>query len=306
MGSYMWQKVVGFVLTVLLISALTFMILQILPGDPALLMLGTDADPQAYLELRDELDLNRPVVLRYFDWLLGFGKGSWGRSVRYSLPVRELVGDAIGFSVILACLAVFVSVVIAIPIGIFIATKPRNVVALFLAGISQVGMAIPQFWLGLLLIQYFAVRHRILPAGGNDSALSLILPVLTLALPRAAVLIRFVSLGLVEALEEDYIRTAKAKGLPWQKVLYKHALRNGSLAVFTVAGLQFAQLLAGTIVVEQVFGLPGMGQLLLAGVMQRDLPLVQALMMVIVIGILLVNLMLDLTYGLLDPRVRFE
>lgn len=306
MGPYVWHKVAGFVLVALLVSIITFMILQILPGDPAILILGTEADPKAYLELREQLNLNQSPTSRYVAWLLGFIKGDWGTSVRYSLPVAFLIKESIVLSLTLAFLAVVLALVIAVPLGIFITTNPHNPWAHIFSLGSQIGMALPQFWLGLLLIQLFAVRLGLLPAGGIDGFASLILPVFTLSLPRAAVLTRFISSGFAEVLEEDYIRTARAKGLSRRAVLYKHVFRNGSLAVFTVAGLQFAQLLAGTIVVEQVFGIPGMGQLLLGGVLQRDVPLVQAAMVVIIIGILLVNLTLDLALGFLDPRVRFE
>lgn len=306
MSRYFWQKTVSFMLTALLVSAITFLIVQILPGDPALLLLGTEGSPQAYEQLRNELQLHRPALVRYFSWFSGFFQGKWGSSLRYSLPVTKLVAEAIPLSVGIALCAVVLALTLAIPAGIFVASNPQSRVAQVLAAGSQIGMAIPQFWLGLLLIQVFAVRFTLLPAGGSDDLVGLILPVFTLALPRAAVLTRFVNVGLSEALEEDYIRTAKGKGLPWRTVLYKHALRNGILGVFTVAGLQFAQLLAGTIVVEQVFALPGVGQLLLAGVLQRDLPLVQTLVMLIVFLILIFNLLFDLCLGFLDPRLRYD
>lgn len=306
MGRYLWQKTVGFALTALLVSVVTFLIIQILPGDPALLVLGTEGSPQAYQELRGELNLDQPAISRFFGWLIGFFQGNWGSSLRYSLPVRDLLQDAIPLSIRLALFAVGLALLIAIPSGMFMATNRHSPLARILSIGTQMGMAIPQFWLGLLLIQLFAVRLTLLPPGGSEGVISLILPVFTLALPRAAVLTRFVHVGLGEALEEDYIRTAKAKGLPRNIVLYKHALRNGAIEVFTVAGLQFAQLLAGTIVVEQVFGLPGVGQLLLNGVLQRDLPLVQTLVMLIVMGILVFNLGFDLGLALLDPRLRYE
>lgn len=306
MSRYFWQKTVSFFLTALLVSIVTFMIIQILPGDPALLILGTEGSPQAYEQLRSELQLHRPAILRYLSWLGGFFQGKWGSSLRYSLPVKELVAEAIPLSLRLALFAVGLALIVAISGGMVMAAHAQSRLAHLLSFGSQIGMAIPQFWLGLLLIQVFAVRLQLLPAGGSDELASLILPVATLALPRAAVLTRFVHVGLREALEQDYIRTARAKGLPSRTVFYKHALRNGALGVFTVAGLQLAQLLAGTIVVEQVFGLPGVGQLLLAGVLQRDLPLVQTLVMLIVILILMFNLLFDLCLGFLDPRLRYE
>lgn len=306
MKHYLLRKTGGFLLTALLVSVLTFFIVQILPGDPALLMLGTEASPQAYAMLRDELNLDKPAFQRYFRWLMDFGQGQWGDSWRYSLPVRELVGQAFPLSLSLSLLAVGVALLLATPMGMLMAARPRSVSGRLLSFMTQIGLGLPQFWVGLLLIQVFAVNFRILPAGGNLGYKSFLLPTLTLAVPRTAILSRFMRAGMAEALQEDYVRTARAKGVSGSVVLFRHALRNGSLVVLTVAGLQFAQLLAGTIVVEQVFGLPGVGQLLLAGVLQRDLPLVQAVVMLVVMLILLFDLAFDLCLGLLDPRIRYE
>ena len=186
------------------------------------------------------------------------------------------------------------------------AARPRSFSSRLLSMGTQLGLGLPQFWVGLLLIQLFAVQLRVLPSGGSGQWGSLILPTVTLALPRTAVLSRFLRAGMLEALEQDYVRTAKAKGVPQIRVFFKHALRNGALGGVTAAGVQFAQLLAGTIVVEQVFGLPGIGQLLLAGVFQRDLPLVQTVVMLVVLLILVFDLALDLCLGLLDPRIRYD
>ncbi len=306
MTKFFGQKLAIFFLTVLIANLLTFVILNVLPGDPALLMLGTEASPEAYARLRSELKLDQPVWLRYWAWLADFAQGEWGVSIRYSLPVRELVATALPLSLALAVLAVGVSVLIAVPAGMAMAIWPSSFGARSLSLTSQVGMALPQFWVGLLLIELFAVRWQILPAGGNSGWTSFLLPVFTLALPRAAILSRLVRTGLNETLQQDYIRTARAKGLSPQVIYFKHSLRNGSLAVSTIAGLQFSQLFAGTIVVEQVFGLPGMGRLLLAGVLHRDVPLVQALVVLVVLMVLVFNLLFDLWLGFLDPRLRYD
>ncbi|MCK9526408.1 MAG: ABC transporter permease [Limnochordia bacterium] len=306
MKQYLLQKTGGFLLTAIVVSILTFLVVQVLPGDPALLMLGTEGSPEIYARLRSEMDLDEPALERYVRWFWGFLSGEWGNSWRYSMPVQELAAGAFPLSLTLAFWAVMLALVVAIPSGIFMAVHPGNYLARLMSVTTQVGLGLPQFWVGLLLIQIFAVNLRLLPAGGNTQPLSLVLPVLTLALPRATILSRFMRVGMAEALQQEYVRAARAKGLSRFVVVYKHALRNGVLAVFTIAGLQFAQLLAGTIVVEQVFGLPGVGQLLLAGVFQRDLPLVQALVMVIVLVILFFDLAFDLGLGLLDPRIRYE
>jgi peptide/nickel transport system permease protein len=188
----------------------------------------------------------------------------------------------------------------------YMAVQPRRLSSRLLSLATQLGLGLPQFWVGILLIQFFAAQLQLLPAGGREGWTSLILPTVTLALPRTAVLSRFLRAGVIEALAEDYVRTARAKGVPGRSVLYKHALRNAAVGPLTAAGVQFAQLLAGTIVVEQVFGLPGIGQLLLNGVFQRDLPLVQSVVMLVVLVILLFDLAFDLCLGLLDPRIRYE
>lgn len=306
MKHYFWQKTISAITTVFLVSLLTFVILQVLPGDPALLMLGTEGNPESYDRLRMELRLDEPILKRYFIWLGQFLQGNLGVSQRFSMPISQLVGDAFPLSFSLAMLAVIVALLFSVPAGIFMASKQDGPFTRLLALATHVGMALPQFWLGLILIQFFAVRLGVLPSGGSQHWAGLILPILTLAIPRIAILTRLVQTGMLEALSQDYIRTAHAKGLPRYKVLFKHAFRNGSLAVLTVAGLQFANLLAGTIVVEQVFSLPGLGQLLLAGVLQRDIPLVQGIVMLAVILILLFDLLFDLSLGFLDPRLRYE
>ena len=306
MRRYLWRKLGGFILTALLVSFATFFILQVLPGDPARLMLGTEGSPEAYARLRRELGLDGPLVVRYLQWFFNFIRGQWGNSWRYSLPVGELVRQAFPLSFALALSAVGTAVLTALPAGMYMAARPRSFSSRLLSMGTQLGLGLPQFWVGLLLIQLFAVQLRVLPSGGSGQWGSLILPTVTLALPRTAVLSRFLRAGMLEALEQDYVRTAKAKGVPQIRVFFKHALRNGALGGVTAAGVQFAQLLAGTIVVEQVFGLPGIGQLLLAGVFQRDLPLVQTVVMLVVLLILVFDLALDLCLGLLDPRIRYD
>ena len=222
------------------------------------------------------------------------------------MPVRQLIGDAVPITLLLAVMAVVGAVIIAIPLGITSATHEGRWWARTVLVLSQIGMAVPQFWIGILLIQLFAVRTRAFPAGGYDGPISLVLPAVTLCLPRAAVLTRMVRAGLLNVLNKEYIRTARAKGLSERTVLYKHALANGAVGVFTIAGIQLTQLFAGTIVIEQVFGLPGLGQLLLTGVLQLDLPLVQGIVMLSALLILFVNFVLDLILMVLDPRVRFE
>lgn len=306
LGRYFLRKSISLVGIVFLVSLITFAALQVLPGDPALLILGTESSPEALAAIRSQLGLDKPALVRFGQWLVSFVQGDFGNSIRYSVPVRNLVARALPISLTLALWAVFISLAAAVLLGVFSAAFSGKWWGRGIRVFSQLGMAVPQFWIGILLIQVFAVQLRILPAGGYSNWRSLILPVVTLALPRSAVLVNMVQSGLINVLGSDYIRTAKAKGLPWAKVLFKHALINGAIATATSAGIQLIQLLAGTIVVEQVFGLPGMGQLVLTGVLQRDLPLVQAVTVLVAIGIVAVNFAVDVVLMFLDPRIRFE
>lgn len=300
------EKLISFITTIIFVSLITFLAIQVLPGDPSLLILGTEGDPASREIIREQLGLNENIVVRYFKWIIGVFRGDLGQSIRYSVPVRDLISDALPLTLWLAFLAVILSLVISIPLGIGLAVKGGSVLDLLGFLIMQIGMSVPAFWIGILLIQLFAVKLQWLPPGGYGSFVSFILPVLALALPRAAVLTRVVRANMLDEFREDYLRTARSKGLPQGKVLYKHALRNVAISIFTVAGIHLTQLLVGTIVIEQVFSLPGLGQLLLAAVLQRDLPLVQGLVFIGAVLILTANLCFDFLIAALDPRVRFE
>lgn len=303
---YVMHKMVGLVVTLFLISALTFFSVNILPGDPALLILGTEGDPARLESLRAELGLNQPVVVRFVNWLGGLLQGNLGKSIRYSVDIAGLIGDALPVSLSLAVLAVGLALLISIPLGISCAVKQGSVLETLSLILTQLGMALPAFWLGLLLIDLFAVKLNWLPPAGYSSTASLVLPAFALAIPRAAVLTRVVRSSMIDALSQDYIRTAHGKGLARRAVLYKHALKNAAINIFAAAGVHLTQLLGGTLVIEQVFGLPGLGQLLINAALQRDLPLVQGLVLVSAALILIVNFGLDLLLLALDPRLRFD
>lgn len=303
---YLVRKLVSFVITLFFISVITFFALQILPGDPAVLILGTEGDPAQLKNLQQQLGLDQDPITRYFNWIASLFQGDMGESIRYSLPVAGLVRDGLSVTLWLALMGVGFSLIISIPLGILCAIRKGTFWETIILSSTQIGMAIPAFWLGILLINLFALRLDWLPPTGYTSLKSLILPALALAIPRAAVLIRVVRSSMLNTFGQDYMRTAKSKGLSQQVVLYKHALKNASINIVSVAGVHLTQLLAGTIVLEQVFGLPGLGQLLLAAVLQRDLPLVQGLVVTAATMILVVNLIFDLFMASLDPRVRFD
>jgi peptide/nickel transport system permease protein len=298
--------------TLLLASVVVFAVMEILPGDPALLMLGLNATDDALQALRNEMGLNDPVLWRYVSWVGGMLVGDFGRSYTYSSPVIELIGERAVVSLPLAAISLALSTLIAIPVGMFAAARRGRIADTSVMGVTQLGVAIPNFWFALLLIYVFAVWLRLVPAGGFPGwsngiwpgIRSLILPAVALALPQAAILARVTRSAMLEVLGEDYIRTARAKGMPRRIVLWRHALRNALIPVLTIMGLQFAFLLAGTIIIENVFYLPGLGRLVFQAITQRDLIVVEGVVMLLVASVVIVNLAVDLTYAVVDPRLR--
>jgi peptide/nickel transport system permease protein len=312
MTAYLTKRFFVSLATLAVASIVVFAVLEILPGDPARLMLGMDASQQALDALRDQLGLNQPIALRYLDWVGGMLSLDFGRSYTYSVPVIDLVTERIAVSLPLAAMALLLSVAIAIPLGAFSATRRGRAADTLSMGAAQIGVAIPNFWFALMLIYVFAVWLRLVPAGGFPGwgngvwpgLKALILPAIALALPQAAILARVTRSALVDVLGEDFIRTARAKGLPARKVLWRHAMRNAMIPVLTIIGLQFSFLLAGTIIIENVFYLPGLGRLVFQAITQRDLIVVESVVMLLVATVIAVNFLVDLSYALIDPRLR--
>jgi peptide/nickel transport system permease protein len=312
MTAYFAKRIAIGVATLVVASLVVFAVLEILPGDPAQLMLGMNATPEALDALREQMGLDQPIVWRYLDWVGGLLILDFGRSYTYSVPVLELVTDRVGVSVPLALLALFLSTVIAIPVGIFSAERRGRASDAVTMGAAQLGVAVPNFWFALLLIYVFAVWLQLVPAGGFPgwsagvwpALKALILPAIALALPQAAILARVTRSALLEVLGEDYIRTARAKGMPRSAVLWRHALRNAMIPVLTILGLQFAFLLAGTIIIENVFYLPGLGRLIFQAITQRDLIVVESVVMLLVAAVIIVNILVDISYAIVDPRLR--
>lgn len=304
-------RLATFAVSLLVASVLVFGALNLLPGDVAQTVLGANATPEAVAQLRAQLGLDRPAALRYLDWLGGMLTGELGTSALTGQGVGSLIAPKLAVTTWLVVLAMTLAGAIALPVGMFSALNRRRWSGFAASAISQIGMAVPAFLAGILLVWLFAVRLRWLPANGYASIgtpqqwiAHLVLPVISLALVQGAVLTRYVRSGFIEVLGEDYYRTARAIG--WRKVagLWRHGVRNASLSVVTVLGLQLATLFVGAIVVEQVFVLPGLGAELLNRVQQRDLPVVQGIVMVLVALVLLINALVDLAYLLLDPRLR--
>ena len=312
MIAFLAKRIAVGLTTLFVASMVVFAVLEIVPGDPAQLMLGMNATEEALAALREQMGLDQPVVARYLGWVGGLLVGDFGRSFTYSSPVIELIAERAVVSLPLALMALVLSTAIAIPVGLFAAARRGKAADTLAMGAAQFGVAVPNFWFALILIYVFAVWLRLVPAGGfsgwENGLLSglraLLLPAIALALPQAAILARVTRSALLEVLGEDYIRTARAKGMPRNAVLWRHALRNAMIPVLTILGLQFAFLLAGTIIIENVFYLPGLGRLVFQAITQRDLIVVEGVVMLLVASVVIVNILVDICYALVDPRLR--
>ena len=299
-------------LTLMVASMVIFVVLEILPGDPASYMLGLDAREDTLAALRAQLGLDKPAIVRYFNWIGGLLSGDLGISYTYDVPVSELILERMVVSVPLALFAMILSTLIAIPLGMIAASRHNKPHDLIIMSLSQLGIAIPNFWFAILLTIVFAVVLRWLPAGGFpgwDAGLmpalfALVMPTIALALPQSAVLARVTRSALLEVLQEDYMRTARAKGLSRSAALRHHALRNAMIPVVTILGLQFSFLLAGTIIIENVFYLPGIGRLIFQAISQRDLIVVKDLVVLLSAAVIIINFAVDVLYAMIDPRLK--
>ncbi|EHK56181.1 ABC transporter permease [Allomesorhizobium alhagi] len=314
MTTYLLKRLAIGALTLVVASIVVFSVLEILPGDPARLMLGLNASEATVQVLREQMGLNQPILLRYLDWAGGLLTLDFGKSYTYSVPVIDLISERVVVSLPLAIMALLLSTAIAIPVGVFSAQRRGSTADTLSMGAAQIGVAIPNFWFALILIYIFAVWLRLVPAGGFPgwnaglwpAFKALILPAVALALQQAAILARVTRSALLDVLGEDYIRTARAKGMPRNYVLWRHALRNAMIPLLTILGLQFAFLIAGTIIIENVFYLPGLGRLIFQAITQRDLIVVESVVMLLVATVIVVNFLVDLSYAIVDPRLRIR
>jgi peptide/nickel transport system permease protein len=314
MRRYVVRRVAAFVATLFFVSILVFIVIRILPGDPALVIMGTEGSPEAAARLREAMGLNRPLVVQYFDWLARAVRGDLGMSIQYDVPVGSLIVSRLPVTLPLMGLAALFMIVAALPLGIYAATRHRRLGDYLTMVVSQVGIAVPSFWAGLLLILLFSVRLGWVQSGGFagwedgpwPALRSLLLPAVALGFFQAAVLVRATRSAVLEVLREDYVRTARAKGVREALVVVKHTFRNAMIPVVTVAGLQLGQLMAGSIILESVFALPGLGRLALGAITARDLPVVQGVTLFVASCIVAINFAVDLTYAVLDPRIRYD
>jgi peptide/nickel transport system permease protein len=308
------RRLAIFAASLLAASAFVFFVLAVLPGDTAQVILGTDATPASLARLRAEMGLDQPVYLRYLQWLFGLVRGDFGMSRLTLTPVWSEILSRLWISGPLALLAMFFSLAFSIPLGVVAAARHKGALDAAISGASQLGIAVPAFWAGIMLSTIFAARLRWFPSGGfvpwGDDPLqalrSLLLPALTLGLVQGAILTRYVRGAVLEVMREDYIRTARAKGLTRTSALLRHGLRNAAIPVVTILGLQLSYLLVGAVVIENVFFLPGLGRMLFQAIGQRDLVLVQGTVMFLTAVVLLVNFLVDLSYHALDPRLRAD
>jgi len=308
---YALGRLTSLVISLIVASIVIFAVIEVIPGDPAAFMLGVGARPDTIAALRQEMGLDQPLVIRYLDWVTGLLRGDFGQSWTYKTPVSELINDRIWVSLPLAIYALVLSTVIAFPAGIYAASRRGSAGDVTIMGATQLGVAIPNFWFAMILVLIFAINLRWFSAGGFggwDNPLlalkSLTLPAIALALPQAAILARVMRSSLLDMLGEDFIRTARAKGLSRRQALWKHAVRNALIPVLTIIGLQFSFLLAGGIIIEQVFFLPGLGRLIFQSISARDLIVVESVVMLLVFTVIVVNFLVDLAYAAVDPRLR--
>jgi peptide/nickel transport system permease protein len=312
MTRYLIGRVASLIVSLIVASVVIFLILSVVPGDPAQFMLGLNARPDTLAALRDQLGLNGPPLEQYFSWVLGMLHGDLGVSYTYRVPVSELVLQRLGVSLPLALYALALTIVIAFPAGIFAASRRNSKADVAVMGVTQFGVAVPNFWFAMLLVLVFAIILRWFHAGGFagwnqgfwQGVQGLTLPAIALALPQASILARVMRSSLLDTLDEDYVRTARAHGLSKAQTLWRHAVRNALIPVLTIVGLQFAFLLAGGIIIENVFFLPGLGRLVFQGITQRDLIVVKSVVMLLVFAVIVVNFLVDLSYLLVDPRLR--
>ena len=311
---YLIKKIITLVLLLLLVSIAVFSVLFVLPGDPAQIMLGINATPETLANLRAELGLDQPFWTQYLDWLTNLIIGQGNRSLNYDLPVYELIVSRLAVTGPLALLAMIFAVIISIPLGIYAArhqNRPADVSVMFF---TQLGLATPEFWLGILLILLLSVQWGLFAAGGFPgwaadfwgSLKALLLPAFALGVIRASILTRLTRSSMLEVLREDYVRTAWAKGLRERTVIYTHALRNALIPVLTIMGLQLGQLLAGAIIIENVYYLPGLGRLVFNAIGQRDLPVVRDVVLFMAAAVVVVNFIVDLAYAYVDPRIQLD
>lgn len=316
MLSFALKKLLMLGVSLAVSSVVIFAVIDLLPGDPASYMLGINAAPETLAALKAELGLNDAPHRRYLDWITGMAGGDFGISYAYRAPITPIIVDRLAVTLPLTLLTLVLAVITGLPLAIWTALHPRQNFSAAIMASTQIGIAVPNFWFAIMLVYVFAIGLGWLPAGGfngwgslsaGDLAagiLSLLLPAMALALPQAAILTRVMRHALDDVMTTDYIRTARAKGLTRRQALLRHGLRNGFVPVLTIMGMQFSFLLAGAIIIENVFTLPGLGRLVFQAIAQRDLIMVESVVFLLVAAVMVVSFLVDLLYAWIDPRLR--
>ncbi len=318
MGPFLLKRLLTFLATLAVASVVVFAVLEILPGNAAELILGDTATPESLAALQAKLGLDRPPLTSYLDWTGGLLRGETARSISYDTPTAELISERLRVTLPLAFMAMLLTVVLALTLGVYAASRHGRAGDVGVMAASQLGIAIPNFWFAILLILLFAVQLQWVSAGGfpgwtEDEGgglvqgfVALLLPALALAVVQAAILARVTRSAVIDVMREDYVRTARAKGLSRRQALLRHVLRNAMIPVLTVSGLQFANLITGTVVVENVFVLPGVGRLVFQAIGNRDLVLVRDVVMLLAAAVVVINFVVDVLYAVIDPRLRSQ
>ncbi|MBQ4823979.1 ABC transporter permease [Leisingera sp. HS039] len=309
---YALKRLLSLIASLAVASLVIFLVVEVAPGDPASFMLGVNAQPDTVAALRTELGLDQGKAARYLNWAAGMLRGDFGTSYTYRTPVAGMIADRLWVSLPLALYALTLSTLIAFPAGIYAAARRGKPGDMAVIGATQLGVAVPNFWFAMMLVLIFAINLRWFGAGGFPGwnaglwtgVHALTLPAIALALPQAAILTRVMRSALLDILAEDFMRTARAKGLSRRQALWRHGVRNALIPVLTIIGLQFSFLLAGAIIIEQVFYLPGLGRLVFQAISSRDLIVVESVVMLLVFAVITVNFLVDLAYALVDPRLR--
>ena len=312
MGIFLIKRLSTFVATLLAASVLIFMVQGVLPGNAAQVMLGESATPESVAALSAKLGLDQTAPVRYGRWVKGLLTGDLGTSVSYDVPVADLIAERLAVTAPLALMAMLLTTLIALALGIYAASHHNQAGDVGVMAASQLGIAIPNFWFAILLILVFAVKLQWFSAGGFSgwaddpwqAFKALVLPAVALAVVQAAILARITRSAVLDVLREDFVRTARAKGLSRRRVLWRHVLRNAFVPVLTVMGLQFASLLTGTVVIENVFSLPGLGRLIFQAISNRDILVVQNVVMLLAASVIVINFVVDVLYAVIDPRLK--
>ncbi len=309
---YIIKKLTTTAATVLIVSFLVFLAFSVIPGDPALSRLGTQATPEALSALREEMGLNRPLIVRYGDWLISFVRGDMGESYSYHMPVQSMILEKIPITLTLTVMSFLMMALISVPLGIYCAKHRDQFADRFIYTLNQVIMAVPPFFMGLLITWLFGLIFRLFTPGGYISYTKsvsgflyyLIFPAVAIALPKCAITAKLLRTSLLDEMKKDYVRTAYSRGNHTNGVLYRHVLKNALIPVVTFMGMALGDMLAGSIIVEQVFKIPGLGRILLTSISNRDYPVVQAVIVLIAAWVIAINCLVDIIYKIVDPRIE--